>query len=171
MGTRLPFHGAMAQELLTENGLCVMAAGLGLNQARYPFVAVPLTPPFAVAASPMAVASRLRPIECHPDRSSQLNHHLAPPRTHPRCSDDWGVRVLASLTQQVLAALVETQPRDKLTILLGFFEWQKEALLSAWAPPHANLRTWFCCPPRTFSVARPLRTMPTHSPVVVRACL
>lgn len=41
----------------------------------------------------------------------------------------------------MLAALLETQPRDKLTILLGFFEWQKEALLSAWAPHHANPET------------------------------
>jgi hypothetical protein len=36
MGTRLAFHGEMAQELLTEDGLCVLAAGLGLNQARPP---------------------------------------------------------------------------------------------------------------------------------------
>ena len=35
----------------------------------------------------------------------------------------------------MLAALLETQPRDKVTLLLGFYDWQKEALLGACALP------------------------------------
>jgi len=91
MGTRLPFHGAMAQELLTENGLCVMAAGLGLNQARYPFVAVPLRT--FLRSGGCVTLGLLWPRGYGPQRRSMIlhlspNHGLASSHTHPRVAHD-----------------------------------------------------------------------------------